>query len=376
VEQEALVKSLYIHFPYCRTLCNYCDFYKSEIGNISTFNNYHNYLEESLAKHHKFFLEHNIKFGKLETLYIGGGTPSLWGEEGSLYLSNLLNEHSISLNKNVEFTLEVNPGTWTKASLDSWENSGVNRFSVGMQSLDTQIFKFLDRLHSVDDSIKTMEELRNRKANYSVDIMIGLPFSEQNNRNLIAEIEQALTYNPSHISLYILTIGKGYKHYKHLPSEEYIENEYLIASEFLRSKGFLHYEVSNFAKKDKESKHNLNYWKSESVAALGPSATGLIKKGKLGIRYKWRSSLVPDYSVEQLSKKEMELENIYLQLRTNIGITLEMFSNNLSRSHWEKLTLKWINSKVIVEQAKKYYLTPKGYLILDSIMSDIFTYYK
>jgi len=376
VEQEALVNSLYIHFPYCRTLCNYCDFYKSEIGKISTFNNYHTYLNQSFAKHNNLFLENNIKFGKLDTLYIGGGTPSLWGEEGSQYFKNLLDENSIFLDHSTEFTLEVNPGTWSQKLLDSWEEIGVNRFSIGIQSLNTKIFSFLDRLHSVDDSIKTLSEFKDRGVNYSIDIMIGLPFSDKNNRNIIAEIELALMYNPSHISLYILTVGKGYKHYDYLPSEEYIENEYLMASELLSSRGFSHYEVSNFARTNKESKHNLNYWKSESVAALGPSATGLIKKDRVGIRYKWRSSLVPSYNIEQLSKKEMELEKIYLQLRTNIGITLEMFSNNLNKDHWEKLTLKWMNSKVIIEKEKKYFLTSKGYLILDSIMSDIFNYYK
>jgi len=117
--------------------------------------------------------------------------------------------------------------------------------------------------------------------------MLGLPFSSDYKRDVIAELNEMLSYQPSHFSVYILTVKNNYTHFSELPNEEWIENEFLRVSDFLRQSGYRHYEVSNFAKASKESRHNLAYWKSQTVAALGPSATGLLADDR--IRYKWKT---------------------------------------------------------------------------------------
>lgn len=154
----------------------------------------------------------------------------------------------------------------------------------------------------------------------------------------------------------------NYKYYSELPSEEWIEKEYLETSKFLKSNGFFHYEISNFCKKNKESKHNSRYWLLESVGSLGPSATGFFQNTSL--RYKWLGRNL-DISLENLSKEEREIEEIYLALRTQKGILESQVSKSLSK--------KWISLGVASKSGSFLKLTTKGFLLQDSLMGDLFS---
>ena len=303
----------------------------------------------------------------LKTLYIGGGTPSLWGIEGSNFLREFFKKQKIELAPDCEFTLEVNPGSWTEEVLNSWESIGVNRYSLGIQSLDGQVIRTLDRVHTIEDVYETLECFHKKGINFSVDFMLGLPFSKEVNRDVISELERVLKYKPFHFSVYILTVKNNYTHYEKLPAEDWIEKEFISVSEFLKTHGYNHYEVSNFALPGKESKHNLNYWKSETVAAIGPSATGLLAEDML--RYKWKTKNA-QMDIEHLNPEEFKLEKLYMSIRAE-GINLaELIQKN---SKWKTLSEKWVRDELAIINANHILkLTSKGYLILDSLMNDIF----
>lgn len=365
------VTSLYIHFPFCRHLCNYCDFYKKipEGNDLDTFE----LLFVKMWERHKDFLfKNNFEMNELKTLYIGGGTPSLWGERGSNFLADLFEREGIKLPNDVEFTLEVNPGTWTMESISSWQNIGVNRFSLGIQSLRTDYLKILDRVHSVEDVFKTLEFFNSINAAFSVDFMLGLPWSESKNRAIIEELEEILAYKPEHLSLYILTAKASYPHKADLPEDDFLEKEYIRVADELKKRGFGHYEVSNFSYKGKESRHNLEYWKGGSVAAIGPSSVGFLS-GK-NLRYKWKTSAA-DFSIEELSQEEASLEKLYLGLRISEGIKLQ---DHFSSLELEKLIPRfeeWQKDHLAVFDKNTCHLamTSRGYLVLDGLLNQIFS---
>ncbi len=363
------IESLYLHFPFCTHLCNYCDFYKKVPQNKSQdFDSFHQYLQGAFKEHERLMKENGYSWAPLKTLYLGGGTPSLWGMEGKVFLENFLSSNNLLLAPDCEFTMEVNPGAWEESILNEWESIGVNRYSLGIQSLDGTISKHLDRVHSIGDVFDTLEFFSKKKANFSVDFMLGLPFSKELNRDVKSELERALKYSPTHFSVYILTVKDNYTHYSKLPSEEWIEKEYLEVAEFLKEKGYLHYEVSNFSLPHHESQHNLRYWKSNTVGALGPSATGFLSEEKL--RYKWKPNS-PVMDIEKLTESEFHLEKIYMSLRSSIGLDISSFGEN--SISLESIAESWEQKGLaVVDQRQHLFLTSHGYLILDSLMNDLF----
>jgi len=370
VNMNKLIDSLYLHFPFCTHLCNYCDFYKKVPTNKTLdFNTFHQYLDAAFFEHQQLIKKHGYSFAALKTFYIGGGTPSFWGKEGKIFLENFFNKHQLSFAENCEFTLEVNPGAWTEESLNEWQKFGANRFSLGIQTLNPQVLKFLDRSHPIEEVHRTLKFFSDNKLNFSTDFMLGLPNSDEYQRDVIAELTEALAYHPSHFSVYILTVKDNYKYYKNLPSEEWIEEEFLKVANFLKSKNFSHYEVSNFSLLGKESKHNLNYWKSKTVAALGPSATGLLADS--GIRYKWKTNS-PSYELEELTNDQIKLEKFYMALRSNIGISFLDVPQDM-HDHFKELALNWQRMDLATVDESQVKLTSKGYLLLDSLIGDLFT---
>lgn len=367
MKEKFLANSLYVHFPFCRHLCNYCDFFKRVPQSQSEVVDFHSLLEFQKKQLDQILFEENVSFGQLKSLYFGGGTPSLWGESGALFWKQFMIKHQIDLDPNCEFTMELNPGSWKKSDLEHWKELGLNRISMGMQSLDQRFIKILDRVHNREDALETLEMLKQSELNFSVDFMLGLPHSKDFRRDIIAELIEVLKYNPSHLSLYILTVKSNYVHQKDIPDEEYIEEEYLTVSSFLKEQGFEHYEVSNFAKPGLRSFHNSQYWKQESTLALGPSATGFLKEAQL--RFKWKESDQPD--IENLNSEELKLEKIFLQLRTDMGLSEEDFSLE-SRPTFLKLTRDWQENRQLGEwQNGRFRLGAKGYLVMDSLLNEL-----
>lgn len=362
------IDSLYIHFPFCRHLCNYCDFYKKIPDSSDDFSSFETLLLKMLSTHDSMMKEKGYAWEKLKTLYIGGGTPSLWGERGASFIKSNLKKYGINFDPgSIEFTLEVNPGSWNEEAIGAWESIGVNRFSVGLQSIDSDYIKALDRVHSIEDAMGTLKFFSENNYNFSVDFMLGLPRLEgAGERDIIKELDQIMSFNPNHISLYILTTKKNYIHKDLLPSDESISKEYLEVSSYFSKIGWSHYEVSNYSKYGFESKHNLNYWKCRSVAAVGPSAVGFLSEDNF--RYKWK---VTDDSFvkEELNDEEAFLEKIYMSLRVKSGLAFDTFQD---KDKFKKLCKTWVSNGHAETSDDSVALTSKGFLFIDSLMGDIF----
>lgn len=365
--------SLYIHFPFCRHLCNYCDFYKSAPSaneRNEKILEFQKYLSNSFGQLKKFLNNNNETIDELETLYIGGGTPSLWGEEGARFLKKFLNESGLVLNKNCEATLEVNPGTWTPEGLKAFQEIGFNRYSLGVQSTRSDFLEKLDRVHRQKEVRETLTQFQRMNTNFSVDFMLGLPYSEEFQRNVLEELEEILSYNPDHLSLYILTVKDNYRFYGNLPNEEFVEKEFLMVSDFLSERGYEHYEVSNFAKPGKKSLHNSRYWRGESVAALGPSATGYCSSSHSRFKWKPNSNVI---DIESLTQEEVKMEKFYLSFRTSEGVLLNQYFDQNELPKIRTLAEVWCNEELAVLNKDHLALLPRGYLVMDSLMGQIFS---
>lgn len=358
------VSSLYLHVPFCKHLCNYCDFYKRKLEPGSTqFEDFHQFLSDSVVRHDDLMKNHGVTWAPLETIYLGGGTPSLWGASGAEIFNKLIPKKLAT----AEFTMEIDPGTWTEDMISAWKSIGLNRISIGTQTLDPDFLKVMDRVHSLEDSTNFLEKLQKENWNYSLDFLLGIPFSRAKNRDIKKELDLLLKYQPKHISLYILNARSKYPHIQDMPDDEYIREEYLFVSAYLKSKGFHHYEVSNFALPGFESKHNIKYWKSESVAALGPTGTGLFSlEREKAIRYKWKVSH-PEVEIEELGKAELELEQQYLLLRTSMGWKPDHLTDSL-----KNVFESWVSKGLAEFKDGRITLNSNGFIILDSLMDDIF----
>ncbi len=358
--------SLYWHFPYCKHLCNYCDFFKKELKGRD-FQSLNDFYLTSWRKHSELMKENSFKWSPLKTFYMGGGTPSLWSEEGVKFLEKFIFSE-LSFDKSYEFTLEIDPGTWNENEYRLWKNIGVNRFSVGLQSLDPYFLSISDRAHDLEDSLRSLEILANHHENFSCDFLLSLPYSQEKKRDIVKELERLLEFNPKHISLYVLTVPKHYLHYQKLPSEDYSHDEYLKVSDFLTSHGFNHYEVSNFSLENFHSRNNYVYWQGRSFGAIGPSSTGFLSLSpEKALRYKWQTQK-EDFQIEILGKEEMKLEAMYLSLRTSSGIALEHFS-----SESQEFFQTWVSRGVAEISHGQLRLTAKGYIVLDGLFDEIFS---
>ena len=168
-----VIKSLYMHFPYCLHLCNYCDFHRQQWAKGDGFSNFEKLLDQTWVEHQRLLEQYQQQLLPLKTLYIGGGTPSVWGKSGASYMKKLVDE-KIPLDDGYEFTIEVNPGGYENDDMHAWLDAGVNRFSVGLQTLNSEVLPLLDRMHTLDQSYQTMELFHGLGVNYSVDLIFIL----------------------------------------------------------------------------------------------------------------------------------------------------------------------------------------------------------
>ena len=254
---------IYIHIPFCKSKCYYCDF-------IS----YSNKESEMPLYFSMLLKEINIKSKKIKkedvvtTIYIGGGTPSFVSEK---YIRNILNEikKDYNVDENAEVTIEINPGAANREKLQSYKNAGINRISIGLQTTENKILKQISRIHTYEEFLECYNNVRKVEfKNINVDLMLALP--NQTLENLQQSLRKVIELNPEHISLYSLILEENTRLEKmvenkeiKLPSEDIERQMYWKTKEILEQNGYKHYEISNFAKKGYESKHNTNCWKQK-----------------------------------------------------------------------------------------------------------------
>lgn len=269
---------IYIHIPFCMQKCLYCDFV-SYINKSECVKEYINCMIKEIQSYD--FKKYNIS-----TIYIGGGTPSFIESD---YIREIINVIQNKLEKNdtrwedIEITIEANPGTITLEKLNDYKTAGINRISLGLQATQDRLLKQIGRIHNYKDFLEAYELLKRVGFNnINVDLMIGLP--NQSIKNLKESLEKIIKLNPNHISVYSLIIEDGTPISKlldeekiKLPDEEIERQMYWYVKNKLELNGYNHYEISNFSKKGKESKHNLNCWKQKQYIGIGAAAHSYFK---------------------------------------------------------------------------------------------------
>lgn len=350
---------LYIHVPFCRRKCLYCDFYSAIIS-------------EKVYKDYIAALLRTVKCwgGRIDrpvgTVYFGGGTPSVLGVD----IEPIMRE--IELNFNVlpdaEITAECNPDS-DRSFLRAARKCGVNRLSVGVQAGDDGRLKALGRAHTVSDVRETVSAARQAGFdNISCDIMIALP--ESNLKTLEEDIRFVCSLDPEHISAYILKIEQNTAFYSrwsslNLPDEDSTAEQYMFLCSELKKRGYGHYEISNFAKKDKMSRHNLKYWRCEEYLGIGPSAHSFLCKERFFYPRDLKAFIAGNSPVAD-GVGGGKAERLMLALRTNDGVPLSSFSPAAKDKAEE-----FKEAELLYVEDGKIILTDRGMLLSNSIITEL-----
>ncbi len=359
---------LYLHIPFCVKKCKYCDFYSAFPGG-GLLDRYTEALTESIKKWGGRFRR------PINTVYLGGGTPSLLKERLVPLLSEVYKAFNVT--DGAEITLELNPGADAENVLKYAKSAGINRLSVGMQSgIDSQL-EILGRTHTCADTVNTVKLARNMGFdNISLDIMIGLPFSDVETLNKSLSLLKELS--PEHISAYLLKIEENTVFYREkeklsLPDDDNSAEQYLTVCGFLKENGYIHYEISNFCKKGFESRHNIKYWKGQEYLGIGPSAHSYFDGRRCYYPRDLKAFLKgnePVYEGEGGTKDEY----IMLGLRLSEGISLSEFEEKFRRPIPEKFIEKcrlFNNVGYVNSGADRISLTERGMLLSNSIITEL-----
>ncbi|APF22337.1 radical SAM family heme chaperone HemW [Clostridium butyricum] len=367
--------SLYIHIPFCKQKCLYCDF-PSYAGKESLINEYIRALnEEILRKCSKY---------KIASIFVGGGTPSYLNEinlESLLKTINLLD-----FKDDFEFTIECNPGTLNEEKLVLMKNYNVNRISMGLQTTNDNLLKEIGRIHSFEEFKKNYNQARKAGfENINVDLMFGLP--NQHMKDWKASLEDVMSIEPDHISAYSLIIEEGTCFYNlynndklNIPNEEEERSMYLFTKGFLEDYGYNQYEISNYAKVNKECFHNKVYWKCNEYLGLGVSASSFVDEK--------RFKNIDDIKIyiEKINNNEDVTEEIHVNninddmeefmfmgLRMIEGINLKTFKKRFGKDVfdiYDEVIKNNIKKGLLVVDSEKLYLSEKGIELSNYVMSD------
>ncbi len=367
---------LYIHVPFCFSPCGYCDFYKTKAERVDD-----GFIRLLLKEASLYKEEEKIP---LDTLYFGGGTPSLLEPAQLARIFEGLGE-VFEAGDGAEITIEANPETLTKEKLDGYRSSGVNRLSLGVQSLREETLALLSRNVRAAEIFEKLKLLPDGGFDsLSCDLILGAPGSSA--ADVKEDLERLLSYPFDHVSLYMLDIHKGTKLYEQvkgglsLPGEEEMMESYRGAAEFLKQQGFIHYEISNFARKGKESRHNLKYWKRRATIALGPSAHGYFRGTRTrnpASLEEWSARLERNEFPYEESFKETpgeKLENeIIFGLRLSEGIAFGTLESYLAESgrDAEKVLTPLIAHGYGTMENNSFKLTLDGFCLSNEIISFI-----
>ena len=373
------MSSLYIHIPYCKQKCTYCNFY------FKTNQKDKNKLVKSLVKE-IFLTKDYLKDNKLKSLYFGGGTPSLMSKESlDLIFRNIQQYYQV--NSETEITIECNPEDLTIEKLKDLNKIGFNRLSIGIQSFKDEDLVFMNRNHDRNQAINSVKNAKGVGFNnISIDLIFSLP--NQSLKDWKENLKIAFELDIQHISSYSLTIEEKTR-LKYLIDKnkltelEEVEssNHFKLLVDECEKRGFIQYEISNFGKRDYFSTHNSNYWVGSEYLGIGPSAhsyNGKSRRWNISSNSKYihsiNNNIIP-FIEEKLTNSEKFNDYIITSLRTIWGTDLifvkKIFGYNIY-SNLNNQIQKWIISEDIYQEKNKIYLTTKGKFISDSICSDLF----
>ena len=386
----------YVHIPFCKSKCTYCDFFSIARSSKTLESALDNYVDAILNQAKYEIEKHSIT--QWNSIYIGGGTPSLLSLNNvSTLLQGL--QKICPLQKNAEITFEVNPCDIAQKGfeyLEKLSTNGINRVSCGIQSLNDNVLEFVKRRSTKAECLQTLELLAKWKQKYntqfSVDAIAGLP--GLSNTDFLDGLKTMLSFNPDHISMYSLMIEEGTELCHLIDSQkieydfDFTDEQWLLGLEYLKANGFSQYEVSNFAKTEQaESEHNKSYWRMDDYLGLGCTACGTIGNkrysGTKNIEQYcnfWSNphqiEIVPETItlVENLTKEDQMLEFLMMGFRTNRGVDSTEFANRFGQELDSKIGstfTKWELQNLAKKENGFYALTESGLLQLNKFLSDI-----
>ena len=365
---------IYIHIPFCKQKCFYCDFIS-----YANQDKYFQKYVQALSKEINNFIDNNKI--EVQTIYIGGGTPSLIDAK---YIEEILHifEKRNLLKEAKEVTIEVNPGTVTEEKLRTYKNSGINRLSIGLQSTEDKILKQIGRIHCYDDFLNTYKMAREVGfKNINVDLMIGLPNQKiLDVKNSLEKIIKLEPEPPNHISVYSLIVEENTPIEQmlesgelELPDEELERNMYWYVKNFLELNGYKHYEISNFAKLGNESKHNLDCWNQKEYVGFGVAAHSYIddvRYGNIGNVEEYikncendefgKNKVIDEVENDIFSK---EKEFMLIGLRKIEGVLIQDFKNKFGENPifvFKDELKKLVDENLLILDFDRIKLTNKG----------------
>lgn len=375
---------IYVHVPFCRSKCAYCDFNSSACSDTQLMKQYVTTLLAHMSSYRKGCADYSP-----DTVFIGGGTPTVLPSDELFRLVRGIKKN-FDLVRDAEFTVEANPATLTLSQLKQLRRLGVNRLSMGLQSADERELRALGRIHTRRQFFESFKAAREAKFdNINVDLMFGIPY--QTYDSLMRTIDYVTRLEPEHISLYNLKIEAGTPFYENraalseLCADEDTEYAmYLAAIELLAARGYEQYEISNFARRGFRCLHNMKYWSCEEYLGFGVSAHSYfngnrfafipdVKKYIAGIE-DMSNSIELTGECEHLEQRERMGEYIMLRFRLCDGLDTSLFAAKFGVSfeamYGAKLK-KYINGGFITHRASSYSFTPAGMFVSNYILSDI-----
>ncbi|MBI2712323.1 MAG: radical SAM family heme chaperone HemW [Bdellovibrio sp.] len=367
-----MFRSIYAHFPFCESKCHYCDFYS--LGKERTRSEDPLLFEKALRV--ECSLISDKLDSELETLFFGGGTPSMTAFDSMARAIEPLWSRT-QLGPDTEWTMEANPSSVDLTSLRQFRSLGVNRISMGMQALRPDLLTLLGRVHSQEQGLKALETLFEAGfENVSVDLLCGVP--GQSLKDVEAALQTLCSFPIQHLSCYLLTLPGHHKMAKDLPDEDTQLSHLLFVDEWMVGQGFEHYEISNYAKPGRKSKHNLRYWQGASYLGLGPSAHSYCSSTQqrwknFSSLHKYATSLIeekklPTEAKEKLTPRQIHLESWMLALRLSDGFPLQWLESATQRSR-----AKILESQGLLENhpadPQRLRLTPRGFALSDQIIA-------
>lgn len=379
-------RGLYIHIPFCAKKCGYCDF-TSLVGNGTQIDDYLSYLDKEFNLY-----KASGQIDDIETIFIGGGTPSILSAGQLERLFSIIGEN-VDLSKLREYTMESNPGSLTRDKLELMKAGGLNRLSIGLQASQDHLLKFLERIHTYEEFLESYRLARLVGFdNINIDLMFA--FQGQTLEDWRETLERIVSLEPDHISAYSLIIEEGTKFfnmYEDGSLTDYDEDEYVqmyrYTIDYLADKGYGQYEISNFAKQDKECRHNLIYWDDREYYGLGLGSSGYLG-GKRYTNYKNMFNYYkkldagekPIAFEETISNREKLNEYLILGLRKIEGISRTKYLDRLKKIDEDKYkeNIEIINSYIesghIIQEGDHIRLGQTGLEISDTISLDLLLY--
>lgn len=359
-----MVKSAYIHIPFCKSKCHYCSFVSFNKLELKD-----SYIEALLQE-----IDYYYKGELLNTIYLGGGTPSILSvKDFAKILKKFKPDH------NAEITTELNPEGVNYDYLRELFDLGINRISLGCQTFDDKLLKQINRRHNAQQVIEAVKIAQNAGfENISLDFIYGLP--NQTPEMFYSDLKQAIDLGVQHISLYGLKIEEGcffYNHMpQHLPDDDIQADMYLGAIKLLTNQGFEHYEVSNFSLPNYNSRHNLNYWNNEEYYGFGVAAHGYtngIRYGNIETIEQYIKNPIKHQEEKLLTAQEKLEEEIFLGFREMKGIMVSKINHKYNidfDQKYKSILNKYEKLKLIQKTEGGYSLTPNGILVSNVILAD------